>query len=342
MGYQNSTPIDQLQTDEPMPPIRRYALRFLDRQYLIADGRLISRPRPSLWESLGERQLFLSSLFSEPHHSGPALAATSDIPDRHHFRGRGSKDIVPLYRNSESLEPNVLPGLIEMLGISFSNSITPEDLTAYFYGIMAHPEYPRRFYEELDTRQVRVPITKDAALFEKIRSVGARLLWLHTYGQRYVQTGQVRGQVPNGKAKGIKAVPQTEEDYPKSFHFEANSKTLHIGEGQFNPVEPEVFEFEVSGLKVVQSWLRYRMKAGAGKKSSPLDDIRPTVWRAEFNTELLEMLWVLEETVALYPEQAELLEAVVAGECFTAGELPDVPEGMRKPPKPPVAEAKLL
>ena len=29
--------------------------------------------------------------------------------------------------------------------------------------------------------------------------------------------------------------------------------------------------FEVSGLKVVQSWLKYRMKKGAGKKSSSLD-----------------------------------------------------------------------
>jgi hypothetical protein len=41
---------------------------------------------------------------------------------------------------------------------------------------------------------------------------------------------------------------------------------------------------------------------------------------------------VLEATVEGYPEQAKLLDAVVAGACFRADELPEVPEEMRKPP----------
>src|SRR5450756_3131581 len=79
------------------------------------------------------------------------------------------------------------------------------------------------------------------------------------------------------------------------------TRTLHVGGGEFSPVALEVFEFEVSGLKVVQSWLKYRMKKGAGRKSSPLDDIRPDHWTSHFTTELLELLWVLEATLAVYP-----------------------------------------
>ena len=105
-----------------------------------------------------------------------------------------------------------------------------------------------------------------------------------------------------------------------------------MGRGEFSGVAPEVFEFEVSGLKVVQSWLRYRMKNGAGRKSSPLDNIRPERWTSEFTTELLELLWVLETTVEGYPKQQDLLEAVLAGDCFRADELPVVPDEMRKPP----------
>ena len=89
----------------------------------------------------------------------------------------------------------------------------------------------------------------------------------------------------------------------------------------------------MSGLKVVQSWLRYRMKNGAGRKSSPLDNIRPERWTSEFTTELLELLWVLETTVEGYPKQQELLESVLAGDCFRADELPVVPDEMRKLPK---------
>lgn len=48
---------------------------------------------------------------------------------------------------------------------------------------------------------------------------------------------------------------------------------------------------------------------------------------------LLELLWVLEATLAECPAQAKLLERIVKGKCFTADELPDVPEEMREPPK---------
>jgi hypothetical protein len=94
-----------------------------------------------------------------------------------------------------------------------------------------------------------------------------------------------------------------------------------------------VWEFEVSGLKVVQSWLGYRMRERSGKKSSPLDDIRPRIWTREFTRELLELLWVLEITVAGYLTQQQLLEAVLAGDLFTAAELPAVPDEAREAPK---------
>ena len=67
----------------------------------------------------------------------------------------------------------------------------------------------------------------------------------------------------------------------------------------------------MSGLKVVQSWLGYRMKKPKGKKSSPLDEITPDRWSGGFTTELLELLWILEATIATYPEQAKLLTEVV-------------------------------
>jgi len=41
-----------------------------------------------------------------------------------------------------------------------------------------------------------------------------------------------------------------------------------------------------------------------------LDDIRPEQWTGQFTTELLELLWILEATIAEYPRQARLLTAV--------------------------------
>jgi hypothetical protein len=140
----------------------------------------------------------------------------------------------------------------------------------------------------------------------------------------------------------VKAVPGLADGYPEDFDYNETTKTLRVGDGEFAPVAPAIFAFEVSGLKVVQSWLKYRMKKGAGKKSSPLDDIRPEHWTSQFTTELLELLWVLEATVEGYPEQAKLLKAVIEGECFKAEELPSVPETMRKPPAARVSEGDMF
>jgi hypothetical protein len=329
----DSTPIAQLPKGAPMPPVIRYAYRSFDRQAIIADGRLMSRPRPDLWRAHSKRQVYLVSLFSQPLGKGPALTSCAIIPDLDHFRGSyGAKATIPLYRNADATEANTLPGLLDMLGKAYQRQVTPEDLLAYVYGLLAQPAFTALYAKELETRELRVPITKDAAVFSKVCDAGMHLLWLHTYGERFVPKGKRLGQVPRGAAKCTKPVSGDEDGYPGSFTYNEATRTLHIGDGEFRPVASEVFVFEVSGLKVVQSWLNYRMKKGAGKKSSPLDGIRPERWTGQFTTELLELLWVLEATVAGYPEQAKLLKAVVAGRCFNAGELPPVPDEARKPP----------
>jgi len=322
-----------LSKESPEPSIVRYAYRSFDRQWVFADNRLGDFLRPVLWGLHGERQVYLTSLLNHPLGDGPAATACALIPDLHHFRGSyGAKEVLPLYRGADASEANVLPGLLELLGQAYKRNVTPEDFLAYVYGALGQPDFTARFHKELETRELRVPMTKDAALFEKLRDLGARLLWLHTYGERFVPKGKRRGRVPRGAAKCTKAVPGNADGYPEAFEYDENTRTLHVGDGEFRPVSPEVFEFEVSGLKVVQSWLKYRMKKGAGKKSSPLDDIRPERWTGQFTTELLELLWILEATVATYPEQAKLLDAVVAGPCFKTDELPPVPDYMRKPP----------
>jgi predicted helicase len=258
------------------------------------------------------------------------------IPDLDHFRGSyGAKAAIPLCRTADAKEANILPGLLDMLGRAYKRKVAPEDFIAYVYGALAQPAFTVRFSKELETRELRVPFTREAALFEKVREVGARLLWLHTYGERFVPKGNKRGHVPRGAVKCTKAVPGHADGYPESFDYNDATRSLRVGVGLFAPVTQEVFEFEVSGLKVVQSWLKYRMKKGAGKKSSPLDDIRPERWTGQYTTELLELLWVLEATVRGYPEQAKLLDAVVSGPCFKSNELPEVPDAMRKPPDAP-------
>ncbi len=326
-------PISELPKDCKPPSIIRYAYRSFDRQFIFADSRLIDRPGPSLWRAHSERQVYFASLLKHPLGQGPAVTACAIIPDLDHFRGSyGAKAAIPLYRNAAASEANILPGLLELLGKTYRREVKADDLAAYFFGLLAQPAFTEQFQGELESRELRVPITKKAGLFEKARTAGARLLWLHTYGERFIPSGKRRGRIPPGRARCRKAVPGDPEGYPEKFEYDEKTQTLRVGEGEFAPVAPEVYGFEVSGLKVVQSWLKYRMKKGAGKKSSPLDEIRPETWTGQFTTELLELLWVLEATNESYPEQEKILNAVIKGPCFQAGELPPVPDNMRKPP----------
>ena len=329
----DSTPVAELPNNTPLPAVQHYAYRSFDRQHIIADGRLISRPRPDLWRAHGERQVYLTTLLNDPLGQGPAATACALIPDLHHFSGRGAKDTIPLYRTADAAQANIAPGLLKRLSAAYKRKVAPEDFLAYVYGLLAQPAFTACFAKELETRQVRVPIAKDASLFDSVRNAGARLLWLHTYGERFIPAQQTYGRIPSGTAKCTKAIPGNADGYPEKFAYNDDAQTLCVGAGKFAPVAPEVYEFKVSGLKVVQSYLKYRMKKGAGRKSSPLDSIRPARWTSQFTTELLELLWVLEETVRCYPEQKKLLKAIVASDCFQADELPPVPDEMRKPPK---------
>jgi predicted helicase len=331
-GVKRDQSIGSLPRNAPAPNIERYAYRSFDRQWILADSRLGDYLRPDLWAIHSDAQVYLTTAFTQALSSGPSLTACARVPDLHHFSGRGAKDAVPLYRDAKGKDANILPGLLDIMSKEYNRKVTPEDFLAYVYGVLAQPAFTARFAEELGTRELRAPITKDAALFSQVRDVGAKLLWLHTYGQRFIPKGKHAGQVPNGTARCVRTVPGDAEHYPEKYEYDDSSKTLHVGNGAFAPVAREVYDFEVSGLKVVQSWLAYRMKKPKGKKSSPLDEITTEKWPSEFTTELLELLWVLEATLAEYHAQAKLLSAVVKGPCFKADELPPVPEEARRPP----------
>lgn len=319
---ENEEPKRIVDIKESSPRLERYSYRSLDRQWVVADARVGDFLRPDLWRSRSPGQVFITSLLTDVLGRGPAMFATDAVPDLHSFSGRGAKDTIPLYRDAVRAMPNVTDGVLQQLQSS------AEALFAYAYGIMGHAAYVERFWEELELPPPHLPITKERGLFRRVAEHGRRLIYLHTYGARFAGEGD-DGSVPQGSTRCEVAVSQTV--YPNSFSYDEQTLTLHVGDGEFRPVSREVYEYSVSGLQVVKSWLGYRMKDRKGRKSSPLDDIRPETWT--FTEELLELLWVLEHTIALEPVGKALLDEVLESELWTAAELPKPTEAERKAPK---------
>jgi predicted helicase len=319
--------IRDLAKGDPEPQVVRYAYRSLDRQWIFADNRLLDRAGPPLWLSHGPNQVYLTSLLTDVLGDGPAATVSSGVPDLHHFSGRGGKDVIPLWRNASATQPNTTDGLLDMLSTQYGETVGPEDLFAYACVVLGSPAYTKFFAEELSIPGPNLPITKDHNLFRRGVEIGRWLIGLHTYGERF------GGSVPSGTARIQKAIPDTSQGYPEEFSYDPVEKTITFGEGEIRPVAPEVYNYNVSGLEVVKSWLGYRRKHPRGRSSSPLDEIRPERWTGEMTRELLELLWVLEATVEREAELAELLAEITASEVFTADELPEPTEEERKPPK---------
>ena len=151
-----------------LEPIR-YAYRSFDRQWALLDNRLCDYAKPGLLRSHSDKQVYLTSLLSEVLGDGQSAVVTSLLPDLHHFRGSfGGKHIIPLWRNSEATEPNITTGVLEILSNTFNDNISPEDLFAYCYGILATPKYVKEFWHELETPGPRISITKNRDLFDEV------------------------------------------------------------------------------------------------------------------------------------------------------------------------------
>lgn len=336
----------------PCPAPIRVAYRSFDRQWIIPDTRIQERPRPELWQVAGDSQIFVSEFHAEPLGSGPGLVFTAYVPDMHHFKGSGGGRVLPFYRDRGAGAANLTPDLIRLLSQRLNRTVTATEVLAYIAAVTAHSGYTSRFAEDLRTPGVRVPLTNDPELWADAVRIGGRVLWLHTYGTRFTDPADGRPAGPpkpatDQRAKVQVAIPGTTSEMPDEIWYDAESATLHIGAGEVTPVRPEVWAYEVSGMKVVKKWFGYRKKSPTGRKSSPLDDINMEKWTADFTTELLQLLHVLTLCVELEPAQADLLDRICAGPLITVADLEQeqvfpVPAGARKPPPPESPEAPTL
>ena len=320
----------------PLPV--RYGYRSFDRRWALLDNRLCDRPRPPLWKCFGPDQVYLTSLLTGVLGLGPAAMVSALVPDLHHFRGSfGGKDAIPLWRDAKGTIANINAKLLPALAGTHGTLMTPQEFFCYTYAILAVPAYVDRFSEELTVPGPRLPITRDAALFKQVAALGRHLIWLHTFGERFVPDDQTPGEVPTGAACCLRGVPETEEEYPTSFEYDEDGQRLLIGQDEHEaviaPVSPSVWNYRLSGCHVLHAWLSSRRRAGAGRRSSDLDDLRPKRWTVQMTEELLRIIWVLEATLVAQAALLPLLSQAVTGPCFQAGDLPLPTDEERKPPE---------
>lgn len=319
------------------PNIVPVGYRSFDRQYILADARLIHRPSPKLWEYRVPGQIFIVEQHSRHPKAGPGLYISSLIPDKNSFKGSEGGRVHPAFAVDGS--PNLTEPTARLLSQRFGAD-APGDLVYYLAALTGHPGYVRTFDKPLQQAGIRVPLTADPALWERAVQLGKQVVWLHTYGERGEPLPGMKylHQLPKdadytlptptvdmGRTMPEKK-PSFSPDPVNSLSEEENNPvmgTVSFGKARCENVEKRVFDYTIGGNQVLGLWAKYRLKKPAVRRSSSLNDIVQREWPDVWSEEYERLLYTLTHLVHLEPSQEKLLDEVLAGEQIFREEFVD-------------------
>ncbi|MCX2182578.1 DNA methyltransferase [Streptomyces sp. SKN60] len=291
----------------------RVAYGPFDEQWLLPDHRLIDVARPELWRVADERQLFVVEQGYVPGAAGPALLVSAVLPDGRSPAGRPGR-IRPLFRRPGGLEPNLAPGLRELLGERYGCGVGAADLVAWAAAV-ARPS----------AAGCRVPLPADPEVWAAGVALGRELVETQLRGAR----GGARPRLPGGRRPYVRAAVPAR---PTTLSYDPEGEVLSVGEGRISPVPAAAWEFEVGGARMLEQWFAHRTAAA---EPGTLEAIGPAAWPQEWTSELLELITVLALLAGREEERAALLaragaDGLGAGALRAAGVLP-VPAAARRP-----------
>ena len=318
------------------PNIVQVGYRSFDRQYILADSRLLERARPELWEHRVPGQIFIVEQHAHYPKAGPGLYFSALIPDMHAFNNRGGRAHPALTIGGT---PNLTEPAKQMLRERLGDN-APGDLVYYLAALTGHPGYVRTFDEPLQQAGIRVPLTADPALWERAVQLGKQVVWLHTYGERGEPLPGMKylHQLPEGADYTLptptvdmgKTMPEKKPSFSpdpvNSLSEEQNipvTGTVSFGRARCENMEKPVFDYTIGGNQVLGLWAKYRLKKPGVRSSSPLDYIVQREWPPAWSEEYERLLYTLTHLVHLEPAQEKLLDEVLAGEQIFREEFVD-------------------
>ncbi len=326
-GKDTASPTGSLSSERgSAPAVIQVGYRSFDRQWLVADHRVIDQPRRALWSARIPGQVFILEQHSKAISDGPGVVLSSLIPDMDAFNNRGGRTAPSLHPGGRA---NTAPGLLHALyvlvgGNVFEGSVSVDDLVAYVAAVVAHPGYTSRFTDELTTPGIRVPLTADPTLWAEAVGLGRSIVWAQTYGEVMAdpEAGRLAHDIrfPVGDPNRILNLSAVTA-MPAGITYDETSQRVQLGSGEWGPVRREVFDYVVGGKNVLRSWVNYRKATPGGKKTSPLDSIHVDSWPAEWSTELTDLLTLLTRLVSVEPVQQHLLDRVLVGPLLTMATL---------------------
>lgn len=220
--------------------------RPLDLRLLVDETSAVDRPRPDLRRCWGSANLALYTLPAGVG-AGPAVWCHGLLPDYHGFRGSYGGYAFPLYDRREGPGAhNVSADLIARLGETYGEPLAPENVFDAILALLSATSYTHRFAEDLEDTFPHVPFPALKDTFDRAVALGGEIRALETFAR-----------APAAVPGLAKLETQTEDgDLVQAVqHRDGEIVIGPEGRGRLSGIPLHVWDFAVSGYRVLPRWI---------------------------------------------------------------------------------------
>lgn len=225
--------------------------RPLDRRYLYNHTAYGDFLRPELQVAWGAGNIGLYAMPSGTG-AGPAVWCHGLLPDYHAFRGSYGGYAFPLHdRRPDINTPNVSADLLQSLSRAYGEAVAPEDVFDAILCLLSATTYSLRFAEDLEDVFPHVPFPGRPEMFRESVRIGREIRAIETFARE-----------PDAARREEDFVRvETEPRGPiADVEFDEGEITLcDDGSGRIVAIPQAVWDFAVSGYRVVPHWLQARV-----------------------------------------------------------------------------------
>ncbi|MDO1558349.1 N-6 DNA methylase [Brevundimonas sp. 2R-24] len=266
--------------------------RPLDRRFIYnhrAFGAYLRQDMQALWGDVN------AALYAMKGGTGggPAIWCHGLMPDYHAFSGRGGYAF-PLYDRRPGHGPyNLKVELTDALSEAYGSPVTPEAVFDAILALLSATSYSTRFAEDLEDVFPHIPFPAQRAVFDAAAAVGAEIRAVETFARQpapaYLEGVALAETPPSGKLRPID---------PRDLDEGDGLFLCADGSGRVAPIPRKVWEFAVSGYRVVPRWLSAR------------EGIDATA--ADFIPQLRDLVGRVGELIDLFDKADSLLEQTLS------------------------------
>lgn len=231
-----------------------YSYRPFDIRYIYYEDALIARSVKEVMKHLQRENLglVLGRAGQNVKYPDWDLVFVTELTTDLNLFYRGGATVFPLYIYNKTKNRNISKKFIETLEKNYDESVKPDEIIYYIYGILHSNIFRKKYDEFLMIAFPRIPFTTNFKLFKKIVELGKKLCEIHL----------LKSPILNREHS---TYPMKGDDVVRKVKYDEKLNRIYINKNQyFGNVPPDVWQYHIGGYQVLYKWLKDRKNRKLG------------------------------------------------------------------------------